>query len=93
MIIIKRHQAATRTTDVWKRANWRIVVMGEATDAPKATAVVMVERPVTPTEWRTARTSTAASLGARRVAGATAPPPSAPCPPPRPPRASCSSSA
>ena len=38
------------TTLVWNIANWRIVVMGEAIDAPKATAVVMVERPVTPTE-------------------------------------------
>eukprot|EP00964_Phaeocystis_antarctica_P058322 scaffold34592_cov63-Phaeocystis_antarctica.AAC.3 len=88
------------TTLVWNMANWRIVVMGEAIDAPKATAVVMVERPVTPTEWRTASTSTAASLTARRVAPETPPPPSPPCPPscpPRPPsclpRASCSASA
>ena len=39
-----------RTTDVWNMANWRIVVMGEAIDAPKATAVVVVESPVTPTD-------------------------------------------
>ena len=37
------------TTDVWKIENWRMVVMGDAIEAPKATAVVEVDSAVTPT--------------------------------------------